>query len=103
MIQALSKSEDKTLFEELGLATFRDGFILGLLSALVLHLGIIDIRTSMQRAIVYILLLCGILISVNQAIRRKSLISPSWDGFISGFGTFIGIIDLMLYTFQFLR
>jgi len=39
-------------------------------------------------------------VSVNQAIRKKSLINPPWDGFISGFGTFVGIVDLL---FPFLK
>jgi hypothetical protein len=103
MLQNLSTSKNRTLFEELGLATFRDGFIVGLFSALILQLGIIDITTVTQRAIVFVLLGAGILVSVNQAVRRKSLISPPWDGFISGFGTFIGIIELLLQFVQFLR
>lgn len=103
MVQNLSMRENRTLFEELGLATFRDGFIMGLFSALVLHLGIIEITTALQRAIVLSLLVVGILVSVNQAMRRKSLITPPWDGFISGFGTVIGLVDLMLQYFYFLQ
>jgi hypothetical protein len=102
MIQASSKSEDKTLFEELGLATFKDGFGLGIFVALVLQLGIINITTSMQKAIVLVLLLAGMLTSINQALRRKALISPPWDGFISGFGTLIGIINLLFPQFSIL-
>lgn len=103
MAQNLSISENRTLFEELGLTTFRDGFIIGLFSALILHLGIIEITTALQTAIVLILLIVGILVSVNQAMRRKSLISPPWDGFISGFGTFVGIVELILQYFYFLQ
>ena len=85
------------------MATFKDGFILGIISALVLQLGIINITTSLQKLIIIILLIAGILTSINQALRRKSLISPSWDGFISGFGTLIGIIDLMFPQLSILR
>jgi hypothetical protein len=77
------------------LARFKDGFFLGFFFALVLQLGIINITTSLQKLIATVLLLVGIVVSINQAIRRKSLISPPWDGFISGFGTLLGIISLV--------
>jgi len=84
------------LLEEIGLATFKDGFTIGIFVALVLQLGIIKITTSMQEAIVSILLLVGIITSVNRAYRRKALINPPLDGFISGFGTLIGLINLII-------
>ena len=91
----LSKSQPESWLEGWKLARFRDGFFLGFFFALILQLGIVEITTSLQKAIVATLLLLGIVVSLNQAMRRKSLISPPWDGFISGFGTFIGFIDLI--------
>jgi uncharacterized membrane protein HdeD (DUF308 family) len=91
---ALSRTTESS-FEEWKLVTFKDGFIVGIFAALVIQLGIINITTSMQKAIVGILLLAGLVTSINQAFRRKALINPSWDGFISGFGTLVGIINLL--------
>jgi hypothetical protein len=95
MAKALCEPQ-KSWFEDWKLARFRDGFVIGIFVALVLHLGIINITTSMQKAILVILLFVGIGISINQAFRKKSLISPPWDGFISGFGTLVAIIELLL-------
>jgi len=86
----------ETWLEDWRLVTFKNGFIIGMFSALILQLGIIKVTTAMQNFILVILLLAGIVVSINQAFRRKALISPSWDGFISGFGTLIGIINLIL-------
>jgi len=91
----LSKSQEPSWFDEWKLATFKDGFIIGVFSALVLQLGIINVTTVLQKSIVFAFLLFGIFTSINQALRRKALISPPWDGFLSGFGTLIGIIDLL--------
>ena len=91
----LFKPQEEPWFDEWKLATFKDGFIIGIFSALVLQLGIINVTTPLQKSIVFVFLLFGILTSVNQALRRKSLISPPWDGFFSGFGTLMGIIDLL--------
>jgi hypothetical protein len=91
----LRKPSEESWIEGWQLATFKDGFFLGVFFALILQLGIINITTSLQRFIVFVLLLAGIITTLNQAFRRKALISPSWDGFIAGFGWLIGIIDLL--------
>jgi hypothetical protein len=57
----------------------------------------------LQKLIVFVLLLSGIITSINQALRRKALISPPWDGFISGFGCLIGLIDLLYPNLSILR
>jgi hypothetical protein len=93
--KSICDSKQESWLESWVLVRFKDGFFLGFVIALALQLGVINITTLEQKTIVGIFLLIGILISVNQAIRRKSLISPAWDGLISGFCTCIGIIDLI--------
>ena len=85
----------KSLLEEFGLATYEDGFIVGALFAIVLHLGIIKIVTPLDNILVTVLLIAGILVALNKAFSRGSLISPPWDGFISGFGVILGGINLI--------
>ena len=71
---------------------FRQGFIVGALFALLLRYGIVTI--TIEREITLILLVLGIFIAFHQAFRRKSLINPPSDGFISGFGTILGMFGL---------
>jgi len=92
---SLNEKEQKSLLEEIGLATYRDGFAVGVFIALILKLGIIEITTSMQSIIVFILLSIGVIITINKAFSRSSLISPPWDGFFSGFGVVFGVISLI--------
>jgi hypothetical protein len=85
-----------SLFEELGLATFQDGFFIGTFIAIFLRLGIIQIVSPLERLLTFTLLMLGIAVTVNKAFRRKSLTSsPPWDGFISGFGVVFGVINLI--------
>jgi len=100
MEKPLSEPQESWL-EDWKLLTFKDGFIVGMFSALILQLGIIKITTALQNFILLILLISGIVVSINQAFRRKALLNPSWDGFISGFGTLIGIINLILPQLSF--
>lgn len=96
MQKPLTESHEESWLEGWKLTTFKEGFGVGAFLALILQLGIINITVSTLKFFVFVFLLVGILVSVNQAIRRKSLISPAWDGFVSGFCTVIGIIDLLL-------
>ena len=91
----LNSGSLEVLLKEFGLATYKDGFFVGLLAALILKLGIANIATGMQEFIIWVLLCTGIIVSINQAIRRKALINPPWDGFISGFGILIGLLELL--------
>ena len=100
MEKPLSESQE-TWLEKWKLVTFKDGFIVGMFSALILQLGIINITTSLQNLILLILFIAGIAVSLNQAFRRKALINPTWDGIISGFGTLIGILNLILPQLSF--
>lgn len=100
---SLYRGKEKTIWEEITLATFRDGFIIGAIFALVLELGIIKIVTPLDKLIVFILLVSGIATSVNKAFSRGSLISPPWDGAISGFGVILGIVSILqVYVFPYL-
>ena len=89
---SISPEKPKSWFEEIGLATGKDGFTVGGFSALILKLGIIKITTRMHEIIVFILVLFGIFVAIHKVYTNHPLINPPVDGFISGFGVVLGAI-----------
>ena len=92
---SVNNGKDKGILERFGLVTFKEGFMFGLISGAVLQLGIVTIVTPLQNSIVFLLFLLGIGIGFSQAFRRKSLLSPSGDGLVSGFGISLAIINFV--------
>jgi hypothetical protein len=88
-------SEKDTIWEKLDLATFRDGFLGGTLFAIGIQLGIVKIVDPLGTILVFLLLILGIATAINKAFSRGSLISPPWDGVISGFGVVLGIFQII--------
>jgi len=86
---------DNSLWGELGLATYLDGFLIGFFIAFILRLGIIQIVTPLEKLLIFSVVIFGVVLTFNKAFRRKSLITPPWDGFISGFGVVLGIISII--------
>jgi hypothetical protein len=84
-----------SIFEEWGLATYLDGFLIGFFIAFILRLGIIKIVTPLEKLLIFSVVIFGVVLTFNKAFRRKSLITPPWDGFISGFGVVLGIISII--------
>lgn len=83
------------MFEEIGLATYKDGFTLGGILALILELGIVQITTRLQEFIVFSLLVFGIFVAIHKVYTGSALINPPIDGFISGFGVVFGAINII--------
>jgi len=88
-------TSNKSIWEELGLATFRDGFIGGTLFAIVMQLGIVKVIDPFGRILVFVLLILGIATAINKTFSRGSLISPPWDGVIAGFGVVLGVFQVI--------
>jgi hypothetical protein len=92
---SISREKPESWVEEIGLATYKDGFTLGGFPALILQLGIIKITTKLQEFIVFILLLLGIFVAIHKVYTNHPLINPPVDDFISGFGVVLGAITFI--------
>jgi hypothetical protein len=77
------------------LATFKDGFIIGTFISIIFQLGIIQVTTPFDKILVFFLMMLGIAVGFYKPFKRRSLISPPWDGFISGFGVILGCVNLL--------
>jgi hypothetical protein len=75
---------------------FKEGFIIGAFMAFLLHLGFLTV--TIERETTTILFVLGLFVTLHQAFRRKSLINPPIDGFISGFTTTVGAFDFIRAT-----
>jgi hypothetical protein len=85
----------ESFFEAWRLATFKDGFIIGAFFSLVFQLGIIQVAEPFDRILVFSLSILGVAVGFYKPFARKSLISPPWDGTISGFGVILGLVTLL--------
>jgi hypothetical protein len=75
---------------------FKEGFIIGALMAFLLRLGFLTF--IIEREMTTILFVFGLFVTLHQTFRRKSLINPPSDGFISGFTTTVGTFDFIRVT-----
>jgi len=75
------------------LATFKDGFIVGILGAIALQLGIFTIQALQQIVAIYLLLGLSIIVTFARMWKRRSIFSPPVDGFILGFGWLFSLIN----------
>jgi hypothetical protein len=89
------RKNEKSIWDEIGLATFKDGFAGGFLFAIALHFGVISIVTPLDQLLVFVLLILGIATTVNKLFSRGSFISSPWDGVISGFGVVFGALGIL--------
>lgn len=80
--------------------TYKQGFKVGFVLAIILQAGILNIPISTLRFVVILFLAAGVVTSTNEAFSRSALINPQWDGLISGFCTFAALIDLIFYQFS---
>jgi hypothetical protein len=89
--------------------TYWDGFvsgvIVGFFTTLIATGRIIigeypeNLRSS-ALLVLLIVFIFGLFITFYQANQRKSLISPSWDGFITGMGFIEAVIIFAFYGFK---
>jgi len=84
-----------TLFSEIGLATAKDGFIAGIVVAIILELGIIKIEGIQQAVAIWLLLVVALYLTYHHLVHHQSLISPPLDGFVIGFGWVFGILNVV--------
>jgi hypothetical protein len=95
LVTSLNKDKDTSIWDAIDMATFKDGFAGGALFAIAIQLGIVNILSPFDRVLVFVLLILGIGTTVNKLFSRGSLISPPWDGVVSGFGVILGILNII--------
>lgn len=71
--------------------TALNGFIFGAIAGLALRLGIV--RVSFDIATFFIAI--GTVITLHRYVRRKSMTTPTGDGFIGGFCWVYGVLNLL--------
>jgi len=70
--------------------TYKDGFIMGIIFgffATFISLGCTTLSVEWQhfiKSLIQSMFILSVIITANQAFRRKSFFSPKWDGFITG-------------------
>lgn len=74
---------------------FKEGFASGAFIAFLLRLGLLTI--TIKRDVTIILFVLGLFVDFYQAFYRKSLFNPPIDGFVSGFGAMVGLLDFFIH------
>lgn len=91
----MSNTPKDDFFSDIGLATTKDGAVVGAIFAIALLVGIIRVEMLSQKLAIWFLLAVGIVVTVNHVTRHRSYFSPPVDGFIIGFGLVFGILNLL--------
>jgi hypothetical protein len=74
----------------------KDGFVIGILFAIVLQLGVIKIVMIQQAVAIWILLALTVYVTYYNVTHRKARFIPVIDGFIIGFGWLFEIFNLTM-------
>ena len=83
----------------MGLATKKDGAIVGIIFAIIVLIGWIKLEIGIpQKFLIWIILLIGIIVAVYNLAKHRSLFTPSVDGFVQGFCLVYGFVNLLLGT-----
>lgn len=91
----MSNSSKDDFLSDIGLASTKDGAIVGAIFAIALLVGIIKVEMLSQKFAIWLLLAIGVVVTINHVTRRKSYFSPPIDGFIIGFGLVFGALNLV--------
>jgi len=71
--------------------TALNGFLFGAIAGLALRLGIV--RVTFDIATIFIAI--GAVITLYRHLKRRSMINPTSDGFITGFCWVYGVLNLL--------
>jgi len=91
----MPNNEQSDFFHDIGLATTKDGAIVGVIFAIGLLVGIIKVEVLSQKLAIWILLAVGILVGLHRLVKNRSFFSTPVDGFVIGFGLVFGILNLL--------
>jgi len=79
--------------------TSRQGFVAGLVVALLFEAGVyfkrINISDLAHLIIIVLAVILSVIITVYNIYRRRSMISPTIDGFVYGFTIFYTLLQLL--------
>jgi uncharacterized membrane protein YecN with MAPEG domain len=88
-----SQNDDSSL--DIGLASTKDGAVVGAVFAIALLTGIIKVELLSQKAAIWLLLVIGLVVAVHRLMEHKSLFIAPVDGFVIGFGLVFSLLNLI--------
>jgi hypothetical protein len=74
--------------------THKNGFGIGIVAALLIHLGIMAITMVEHTIAIVSLLLFAAFVTYKRKQKNASVFNPAYDGFIEGFGWVFGLIGI---------
>jgi fatty-acid desaturase len=80
---------------DIGLATTKDGAVVGAVFAIALLTGIIKVKMLSQKAAIWLLLVIGLAVAVHRLMAHESLFIAPVDGFVIGFGLIFSLLNII--------